>query len=285
MRYYAPLRYPGGKASLGQYMRQVFVDNGILDGVYVEPYAGGAAIGMELLMTGYAKEVWLNDIDPAVHAFWQAALNHSTELIERVRSVPLTIREWRRQRSIYLARTESATVDLGFSALYLNRTNRSGILNGGVIGGLKQRGKWLIDARFNRTTIEERLRRVAQYRHRIRVTCSDAEQFLRDLTLPKRALIYIDPPYYQNGQRLYRNSYQPPDHARVASYVQRRLRHRWIVSYDDAPAVAELYAKRRQLRYSLQYSAQEKKKGGELLVFSDGLRLPPTRDPGRYRVN
>src|SRR5688572_3768767 len=125
MRYYAPLRYPGGKASLGQYMRQVFVENRLLDGVYVEPYAGGAAIGMELLMTGYAKEVWLNDIDPAVHAFWRSALSSSMELIERVRRIPLTIAEWRRQRAIYQLGNRADSIDLGFAALYLNRTNRS----------------------------------------------------------------------------------------------------------------------------------------------------------------
>lgn len=285
MRYYAPLRYPGGKASLAQYMRQMFIDNEILEGTYVEPYAGGAAIGLELVMTGYAGEIRLNDVDPAIHAFWKAALDHSDDLIERINTVPLTIREWRKQREIYLSRRRRSTLNLGFAALFLNRTNRSGILSGGVIGGLKQKGKWLIGARFNREALSERVRRLAEHRHRIQVSCKDAEDFLRELKLPKRSLVYIDPPYYQNGQRLYRNAYEPADHARVAQYIQANFRHRWIVSYDDARDIAKLYAKRRKLRYSLQYSAQEKRLGGELLVFSDQLVLPRTRDPGRFRVN
>ena len=134
MRYYTPLRYPGGKARLGQYMRQVFVDNGILDGMYVEPYAGGAGMALELLMTGYAREIWLNDIDPAIHAFWQATLHDTEALIELVETMPLTLAEWRRQKTIYLNPAKHDILSHGFATLCLNRTNRSGLLNGGVIG-------------------------------------------------------------------------------------------------------------------------------------------------------
>jgi DNA adenine methylase len=285
MRYYAPLRYPGGKASLAQYIRQVFVDNELLDGAYVEPYAGGAAIGVELLMTGYVTEVRLNDIDPAIYAFWKSVRDHSDDLIDCINTAPLTIREWRRQREIYTSTKRRSVLSLGFAALFLNRTNRSGILSGGVIGGLKQKGKWQIGARFNRETLSERVKRLAEYRERIHISRMDAESFLSDLKLPSRSLIYIDPPYYSNGQRLYRNAYKPTDHQRVAKFVQEKLPFRWIVSYDDSREVSKLYSMRRQLRYSLQYSAQEKRMGGELLVFCDSLTLPKTRDPGRFRVN
>jgi DNA adenine methylase len=285
MRYYAPLRYPGGKASLCHYIRQIFVDNDILDGAYVEPYAGGAAVGIELLVTGYASQIWLNDIDPAVYAFWRAALMRTAELIERINSTPVTIAEWHKQRAIYLATRRRNYLDLGFATLFLNRTNRSGIISGGMIGGLSQKGRWRIDARFNRKTLADRVRRMAQYRDRIHISCSDAEDFLCGLKLPKRSLIYIDPPYYENGQRLYRNSYKASDHERVAQYIQRKLNHRWIVSYDDARPIASLYKRRRKLRYTLRYSAQDKRKGKELLVFSDQLLLPRTRNPGTFRVN
>ena len=135
MRYYTPLRYPGGKASLSHYIRQVVVDNGLLDGAYVEPYAGGSAVGLELLMTGYVRDIWLNDIDPAVYAFWYAALHRTAEMIELVTTAPLTIQEWHKQRSIYLESRVEDPLALGFATFYLNRTNRSGILTGGVIGG------------------------------------------------------------------------------------------------------------------------------------------------------
>lgn len=285
MRYYTPLRYPGGKASLSQYMRQVFVDNNLLDGVYVEPYAGGAGIAIELLVTGYAQEIWLNDIDPAVHSFWYSALHHTDEFVEMIKNVPLTIREWRKQRAVYLRPAEHGVTVLGFAALFLNRTNRSGILSGGVIGGLTQSGQWGIDARFNRDALAERIRRIGQYRHRIRLFSHDAEEFLRGLKLPPRSLVYLDPPYFHKGQRMYRNHYGKQDHARIAELVQKSLPGRWVVSYDDTPEIAKLYKERRQIRYKLHYSAQTKRRGDELMVFSDGLRVPHTKNPAQFRVN
>lgn len=285
MRYYTPLRYPGGKASLGQYVRQIFVDNRILDGIYVEPYAGGAGIAMELLMTGYAREVWLNDIDPAIHAFWQAALHYTEALIGLVETTPLTVAEWCRKRAIYLNPAKHGVLSLGFAALFLNRTNRSGILNGGVIGGCSQKGQWLIDARFNRSELAERIRRISHYRHRIHLSNEDAEVFLRRLKLPPKSLVYLDPPYFCKGQRMYRNHYERGDHARIADLVQNELPYRWIVSYDDTPEIAKLYAGQRRIRYTLHYSAQIKRRGGELMIFSDALRLPRTSNPAQFRVN
>lgn len=285
MRYYTPLRYPGGKASLGHYMRQIFVDSGLLGGGYVEPYAGGAAIGLELLMTGYVRDIWLNDSDPAIHSFWCAALDHTEEMVKLILSTPLTIEEWRRQRSILVESCPDDHLKLGFAALFLNRTNRSGILKGGVIGGLAQNGRWLIDARFNREAIVERLKRISQYKTHIHVSGLDAEQFLQNLSIPKKSLIYMDPPYFKNGQRLYRNHYRPDDHKRIAELVQSELRTPWIVSYDNHTEIAELYSKRRQIEYSLRYSAQTKRQGDELLIFSDGVTFPDTEYPGAFRVN
>jgi DNA adenine methylase len=285
VRYYTPLRYPGGKASLGHYLREIFVGNRILDGTYVEPYAGGAGIAMELVMTGYAREVWLNDIDPAIHAFWRAALHETEALIGLVETTPLTVAEWRRQRAIYLDSAKHDVLSVGFATLFLNRTNRSGILSGGVIGGLSQKGQWLIDARFNRSELADRIRRVGDYRHRIHLANEDAEVFLHRLKLPPKSLVYLDPPYFQNGQRMYRNRYEPEDHARIANLVQKELLSPWIVSYDDTPEIAKLYATRRRVRYTLHYSAQIKRRCGEMMIFSDTLRLPKACNPAQFRVN
>ncbi len=283
MRYYSPLRYPGGKGKLAPFIRQVFIDNGLCDAVYVEPYAGGAAIALELVMTGYAEEAWLNDLDNAIHAFWHSALNYSDDLIEKVQTVPLTIQEWHRQRNIYLDPDQKNVLSLGFATLFLNRVNRSGILHAGVIGGLDQTGKWLIDARFNREDLVERLKRIAQFKHRIRLFSLDAENFLRDRELPKRSMVYLDPPYFRKAHRLYRNHYAEADHARIARLVQAKLKTHWIVSYDDAQEIADLYSKSRCIRYVLNYSAQTKRSGGELMFFSDKLHFPKTNNPALYK--
>jgi DNA adenine methylase len=257
----------------------------MLDGIYVEPYAGGAGIATELLMTGYAREVWLNDIDPAIFAFWQAVLHKTEELIGLIATTPLTVEEWRKQKQVYSSPAMFELVSVGFAALFLNRTNRSGILNGGIIGGYQQTGRWLMDARFNRTELSDRIRRIGQYRNRIHISNEDAEVFLRRLKLPPKSLVYLDPPYFHKGQRMYRNHYEKEDHARIADLVQRKLPFPWIVSYDDTPQIAKLYAGRRRIRYTLHYSAQVKRRGGELMIFCDTLRLPKTNDPARFRVN
>ena len=282
MRYYTPLRYPGGKGKLAPFIRQVFVDNDLCDGMYVEPYAGGAGIALELVMTGYAKEVWLNDLDPAIYAFWRSALNETDALVDMIHEVPLTIAEWHKQRDIYLNPGNHTQVALAFATLFLNRTNRSGILGGGVIGGLDQKGKWLIDARFNRDGLAERLQRIEHYKHHITLSNLDAERFIRETRLPKRSLVYLDPPYFRKAQRLYRNHYAEADHARIARLVQSKLRAHWIVSYDDAPEIARLYRGRRKIRYALNYSAQTKRRGGELMFFSDAMTYPETNNPALF---
>jgi len=283
MRYYSPLRYPGGKGKLAAFIRKIFIDNDLCEGTYIEPYAGGAAIALELVMTGYANEAWINDIDPAIYAFWHSALNDSPALIKKVKKVPLTISEWHRQRKIYMELEGHDTLSLGFATLFLNRVNRSGILSAGVIGGLSQTGNWLIDARFYRDELIERLDRLAQYSHRIRVFNLDAELFLKKITFPKRSLVYMDPPYFHKAQRLYRNHYAETDHARIAEVALRLKRTHWIVSYDDAPEILRLYARQRFIRYALNYSAQEKRCGAELMFFSKKLKYPATNNPALYQ--
>ena len=147
---YSPLRYPGGKGKLSKFMAAVVRTNGVSDGRYVEPYAGGAGIAWELLITGVVRRVLINDISQQVVAFWRSVVGHTDELCRRIRDVPLSVEEWDRQREIFRRPESASTIELGVSCFYLNRTNRSGILNGGLIGGRNQQGTWRMDARFNR---------------------------------------------------------------------------------------------------------------------------------------
>ena len=270
---YTPLRYPGGKASLGRFMRQIFVDNKLLDGCYVEPYAGGAGIALELLLTDYARYIWLNDIDKAIYAFWYSILNHTNEFLLKIKNVPLTIEEWLKQKNLYENAESNDLLSLGFATFFLNRTNRSGILTAGPIGGISQSGNWQIDARFNREKLCKRIWRISQYKHRINLSNEDAETFLKNLDLTNKSLVYLDPPYFHKGQRLYRNHYLPSDHERISRLVQKDLPYYWIVSYDNTSEISDFYKERRQTNFSLSYSVQTKRLGNELLIFCDELFL------------
>jgi DNA adenine methylase len=168
-------------------------------------------------------------------------------------------------------------LDLGFATFYLNRTNRSGILRGGIIGGRAQNSEWNIDARYNPKDLAARVEAIASMRDRICVYNEDAAEFLTGTVanLPKRSLVYLDPPYFVKGKDLYIDHYGAKDHAVIARLVRRITKQAWIVSYDDVPQIRALYTRYRGLRYELGYSARDVAKGVELMYFSDKLEIPP----------
>lgn len=281
-----PLRYPGGKGKLTDFIRAIFEQNALLDGHYVEPYAGGAAIALNLLILDYASCVHLNDLDRSVFAFWHSVLNRTDELCRKVHDIRLTMDEWKKQRKIQRAQEQHDLLELGFSTLFLNRTNRSGILTGGAIGGIQQTGQWKIDARFNRQELCRRIEKIAFHRSRIRLYNLDAADLVTDVlpTLPKKTLVYLDPPYYAKADRLYKNIYKPGDHAHVSKMVMKKIKMPWIVSYDHAPQVVQLYRGCRHIIYSMTYSAAERYKGSEVMFFSKGLAIPDTKSPLEVRA-
>lgn len=270
---YTPLRYPGGKAKLGPFMAALFRANRLVDGTYAEAYAGGAGAAMHLLIRGYARRIALNDINQGVVAFWRAVLNHNELFAKRIEKIPLTVAEWDRQKATY--NSEWRGFDLGFAFFYLNRTNRSGIMNAGVIGGRDQSGNYKIDARFNRTDLAERIRTIGRFRSAISITRSDALQFVDDLSSSKikQLLFYFDPPYFGKGRELYTDFYTAGDHADISKRV-RRLKQPWLMTYDDCQQIRTLYRGCRVMESELSYSARNVRRGRELVVVSKGLRVP-----------
>lgn len=279
-RFTSPLRYPGGKGKVANFIKLLFLENDMLGCEYVEPYAGGASVALSLVFEDYADHVHINDLDPAIHAFWNVALTRSVELCARIKDTAVTIDEWHRQRSVQRIEAPDE-LDLAFSTFFLNRTNRSGIITGGVIGGLDQTGPWKLDARYNRADLIRRIQKVERFNSRISLTKQDAVEFLAPWCAPDapRALAYLDPPYYAKGGDLYRNFYEPDDHAEVAEMTT-RLQVPWVVSYDASAAILALYRGQSSVRYSLSYSATEdRRRGSEVMFFSPELFVPEIESP------
>lgn len=279
--YASPLRYPGGKRKLANFIKLVIRANNLLGGTYVEPYAGGAAVALSLLYSEYVSRAVINDLDRSIYAFWWGILEEPDALCKRIRTCHVDMDEWYRQRSIQDSESPDL-LDLAFSTFFLNRTNRSGIIRGGVIGGKAQTGKWKLDARFNREDLILRIQKVSRYRKRIELYNLDAVDLIEALKprLGPRSLVYLDPPYYEKGSDLYENHYLPEDHATIASLV-RTLKTPWLVTYDSAPSIEELYHDSGSLRYGLNYSAQQRYEGSELLFYPTAVRIPPIGDPAR----
>lgn len=271
---YTPLRYPGGKAKLGPYLAEVLRTNRLIDGSYAEPYAGGAGAGLYLLFRGYSTELHLNDIDRGVVSFWRAILSHTEKFAKAIEKIPLTVAQWDKQKKTL--RSAHMGFELGFAFFYLNRTNRSGIMNAGVIGGREQTGEWLIDARFNRRELADRVRSVGRMKRHITVTRLDALDFIdrRTEDAPAKGLVYLDPPYFEKGQDLYPNFYSPDNHAAIAKRLH-SFRQPWMMTYDDCPEIRHLYRRSTVLDSELSYSAREVRRGREVVVFGGGLRPAP----------
>jgi DNA adenine methylase len=232
---------------------------------------------MTLLLNGYVDRVYINDIDPAIHAFWSSVLHRTDELCSLIEETTVTMDEWYAQRKIHFEGNAKQELKLGFSTLFLNRTNRSGILKGGVIGGLSQNGKYKIDCRFNRADLIRKVRRIARYRSQIGLSQLDAADFVRSVVprTEQRTLVNLDPPYFGMGPELYTNFYNLEDHTKLARAVASIDRH-WMVTYDDAPEIRQLYARYPMFLYGLNYSVQLKRIGTELMILNAGLAVPPT---------
>lgn len=223
MKVLSPLRYPGGKAKIADFIKQVVKDNDLLDGVYVEPYAGGAAVALSLLMDEYVSRIIINDKDRSIYAFWYSVLYDTDRLCKLIEETPVTMETWWAQRTFQSVENKETTdlLTLGFSTFFMNRTNRSGIIKAGVIGGFDQRGNYKIDARYRKEDLIARIRRIASYADRIELHHEDAVDFVKHIVqvLPQNTILYLDPPYYKKGRGLYMNYYEDADHEKIRDVI------------------------------------------------------------------
>jgi len=254
----------------------VLRENRLERGHYAEPYAGGCGLALSLLFDGYVSDIHINDIDHAIWAFWKSVLDATEELTDLIMRTPVTLDEWRRQRSIYQAPDSSCFVTLGFSAFFLNRTNVSGVIaSGGVIGGLQQLGNYKIDCRFNRDDLARRVRRIAKYKDRIHLSRLDALDFISKYmaTVDGKSLMFVDPPYYKKGSELYTNFYESRDHELLALQMK-QTNGSWMMTYDNVEPIRALYKKYRQYLLSIYYSLNTKRTAPELMIASRRLKIP-----------
>ena len=274
---YTPLRYPGGKARFAPLIASMMKASGLDKGHYLEPYAGGAGVALFLLFEGVVEQIHINDADPAIASFWRAATENCETLIKMVGEESVTMEAWHHWRDVMLDKVTATALEKGFATLFMNRTNRSGILKGGVIGGKHQSGVYKIGERFMRDELCLRLERIKNHASQINVYQEDAHSLLMTCHkfLPLRSLIYLDPPYYVKGEGLYRNFYQHDDHVKIAKLLgSSRFRRPWVVSYDNAIEIRQMYSYAQSLTYGLNYTAQRRYEGSEVMFFSDRLQLP-----------
>ena len=270
----SPLRYPGGKGMLYSRLLQIIRENNLNSSTYIEPYAGGAGAALSLLISGHVENIVINDLDPAIYSFWRSVTEDSKEFSDLIRNATLSIDEWEKQRYIYDNPSKHDYIQLGYATFYLNRTNRSGIITGGPIGGKYQLGNYKIDARFNRESLLERIRLIGLYSKRITVTNMNGVEVICKYSTGENSFIYADPPYFEKAGSLYLNSFKKYDHEELANCLNSLKNSLWLLTYDNVPDVYKLYSNRKKILYSLNYSAHRVVKASEIMVFSDELNIP-----------
>lgn len=276
MRYLSPLRYPGGKARLAPFFARLINAQDPVPTHYAEPYAGGAGAALRLLTDGVVEHVHLNDINAGIAAFWRTITTPDTArtFCDLIEDTPVTVEQWHHQRSIYQSR-QGDDLTLGFATFYLNRTNRSGILDARPIGGLEQTGRWGIDARFNKPALIERVKAVAALGERIHVTELDGLDFLSTMEpLKDDVLVYADPPYVEQGGNLYLHAFGKEDHEHLAGHLLQAL-YPWLLTYDDKKVIwDELYGQARCATFDIAHTAAIQHVGRETIVYGPTLEVP-----------
>ncbi len=271
----SPLRYPGGKYKLYKYVSELVKENEC--NTYIEPFCGGAAVALELLFDGIVKDIIINDYDYTIFCFWDSILHRTEDFIRLVFDTPVTIGEWHKQKTIRDNVDAHDSLEIGFSTFFLNRTNRSGIIDkAGPIGGLNQQGTYPINCRFNKIRLVEQIKKIAEYKEHIFVYNLEALDFIEMVILKKRkAFIFFDPPYYSKGPGLYTNFYSHGDHVNLAKTILQQLKDRkWIVTYDNVNAIKALYAKAPSIEFELQYTLQNKCSSSEVMFFAKNIQRP-----------
>ncbi len=271
-KFYSPLRYPGGKAGLSSFFFDVLDDNEIYDCTYVEPYAGGAGAALTLLILERVNRIIINDLDRSIYSFWKAILQKTDEFVEKIIKTDVTIKEWEHQKKIYNEK-RSSILNRGFATFFLNRTNRSGIIEARPIGGMEQKGKWKIDARFNKENLIERIERISLYKNRITLSNIDGIELMKKVYKKPSILVYIDPPYYQKGDTLYLNHYNSKNHVSLAKFLNKKSKFNWLLTYDNVPEIKALYPARDKVTFSLIDHANKTRKSKEILIKSDSLMV------------
>ncbi len=274
--FYSPLRYPGGKNKLSAFIAKICIDNDI-NGHYVEPYSGGASVALFLLFEGFVNKITINDRDRSIYAFWYSVLNNTNQFCKMIENAELTVNEWRKQKEIQINKKTKNLLELGFSTFYLNRTNRSGIINAGVMGGIEQKGNYLMDCRFNKKELIERIKLIASRKKDIRLYKKDAIKLIDKIQNEaenENIIFYFDPPYYLKASTLYMNHYEDKSHKKVSDKIKSIENIKWIVSYDNVPEIKGLYSDCSKKEFSFTHTAYESRIGQEILFFSPTLKQP-----------
>lgn len=273
----SPLRYPGGKNNLTTYIQKLLEVNGLINCTFYEPYVGGAAVSLFLLSHNLVKKVVWVERDPLIYSFWHCVIKKSDELCKLINTLDITIDTWHQFQKYRKCDNinDYSILELGLAGLFFNRTNFSGVLKANPIGGLGQKSSYAIDCRFKKERLITLIKNINAFHGKIEVHFTDALEFLnqhKGKISRQNSFLYIDPPYYKQGQNLYRYFYTDSDHTKLSEHLKKQISP-WLISYDDHEFIRNLYQSTCMHPIYMDYSIRSQRKAEELMISN--LIIPP----------
>lgn len=262
----SPFRYPGGKTWLIPRIRHWLRSLPAKPKRLIEPFAGGAIVGLTAAFEGLVDQVILVERDEQVAAVWDTIINKdggAEWLANRILNFDLT------PNSVDLLMNGSARSDreTAFRTIVQNRISHGGILADGA-GLLKygENGKGIL-SRWYPKTLSRRILDIGRMRNRIAFIKGDGLQVIRKYDRAGNVAFFVDPPYTASskraGARLYR--YHEIDHDGLFEKLS-RVNGDFLMTYDDSAEARALALRYRFERRLVSMSNTHHAKMTELLI-------------------
>lgn len=200
----SPFRYPGGKSRLRATIIDWISKLGFRPTHFVEPFAGGASVGLAIAELDLADHVTLAEIDPDVSAVWEVVLNgQASAFANRIRTFKLT----HSSAAEITAGKSNDTLSRAFRCLLRNRISRAGIMapgSGWLNKGEDGRG---IHSRWYPKTLADRIEASNALREKVAFIKGDGLKVLKGFCSDPHAVAFVDPPYTVRGRGAGRRLY------------------------------------------------------------------------------
>ncbi len=279
---YSPLRWAGGKSKMIPFVNNVINQIENKNITFVQPFAGGAGVSLFMLGNSKVNKIIINDFDYGVYSFWHSVFFDNDNLIKIIEQTDVTMQQWLKRRQSLKSIQDLDTLQSGYTTFFLNRTNRSGILSAGAIGGLSQSGKWKINERFNKKTLINQIKNLKQYSHRVQIYNKTYNELYKCIS-NENLFSFVDPPYYQKGKSLYRKFFIHNDHLQL-SQMMKNLNHQWILTYDLNDNIKKMYQWSNSMQFNIKYSVTKAFQASQLLIYSDGLKTILEKDKNNVEL-
>lgn len=276
----SPLRYPGGKSRIWEHLAAQYTQAplGELDAeIWFEPFAGGLGAGLKMLQESIIGELWFCEANRGLGALWGELVANPTALIDTVSSLPerMSLDVYQEALAVLAAPDSYPQLQVAVAALVVNRCSRSGMVTPttGPIGGKQQDGKYRVGDRWNLPRTISTLEKLAPLTRYMRFVGPDGISALAGLPnsgFAEEVFVFADPPYVGAGQRLYQHGLDESGHRALADALHDLDETHWVLAYDEAPLVRELYEGLHIQEYTLHHTANRSKSGAELLIYGPG---------------